>query len=530
MNEATKTLIYVAIAAGVAAAAYATRPVPPSLDPTDDVGEQLYAEFTDASTATSLEILKFDDETGEVHPFKVEVVDGVWTIPSHFNYPADSENRLGEVATSVIGLEKLSIATDIPGDHELFGVLDPSDSSSGAVGVGTRLTLLGESGDKLVDLIIGKEVKDQTGVRYVRLPEQNRVYTTAVDPDQWTTKFEDWIEGDLLKLNSFDVTSVFIDDYSVDTLNGRIVPGAQMDLTYDDTAETKWTLTDLAEGEELDTTKLNGMTRALDELKIVDVRRKPAGLSGTLRASEDGLAITPAAIQSLQSKGFYISQSSLVSNKGQIVCQMKDGVEYVLRFGEIAVGTEKSDGDDSDEDDDAQSAEDDTTAAEGDDGAAEGENRYLFVMAQFNEGLLEQPELTPLPGEEPPAAEPTDEDETGPAEPDAEADEEPVDAIAAEEERAEIEAENKRLLDEFGAKVDEGKERVKELNDRFADWYYVISNETYDKIHLSREDIIKQPEAEADVTAGPDAAAVPAVPQGDTLEAFEALKDQAPGQ
>ncbi len=61
MNEATKTLIYVAIAAAVAATAIATRPVSPSLDPNDDVGETFYEEFTDAATATSLEILKFDN-------------------------------------------------------------------------------------------------------------------------------------------------------------------------------------------------------------------------------------------------------------------------------------------------------------------------------------------------------------------------------------------------------------------------------------------------------------------------------------
>jgi hypothetical protein len=595
MNEATKTLIYVAVAAGVAVTAFATRPVSPSLDPNDDVGEPFFADFTDPSSATSLEILEFDEQTGEVNPFKVEVVDGVWTIPSHFNYPADSENRLGEVAASVIGLEKMGIASDIPGDHELFGVLDPRGAESGAVGVGMRLTLLGPKGGKLVDLIIGKEIKGQTGVRYVRLPEQNRVYTTAFDPKQWTTKFADWIEDDLLKLNSFDVASIHIDDYSVDVLNGRINYKSQIDLTHDDSAETKWTLADLVEGEELDTTKLDAMTRALDELKIVDVRRKPAGLSGTLRASaEEGLAVTMDARQSLQDKGFYISEGSLLSNKGQVVCMMKDGVEYVLRFGDIAVGTEKSDSGD-DEADAGESDQGDTDVGD-ENKPAEGENRYLFVMAQFNETLLEQPELTPLPGselpggqvpaapaagetptEEPATAEPTsdeagtkeaDEDvsaaesfddsqllalaqaedaptadvaapATEPAsaaepanaiEPASATEPAPVDAIAAEEARAEIEAENKRLVDEFNAKVEEGKKRVNELNDRFADWYYVISNEVYEKIHLSRENVIKQPEPAAGDTAGPNTGAAANVPQGDTIDAFEALKNQVPGQ
>ena len=37
------------------------------------------------------------------------------------------------------------------------------------------------------------------------------------------------------------------------------------------------------------------------------------------------------------------------------------------------------------------------------------------------------------------------------------------------------------------------------MNERFADWYYVISDEVYQKIHLSREDVVKKKEkAEAE--------------------------------
>jgi len=35
---------------------------------------------------------------------------------------------------------------------------------------------------------------------------------------------------------------------------------------------------------------------------------------------------------------------------------------------------------------------------------------------------------------------------------------------------------------------------VKELNGRFADWYYIISEDTYRKIHLTRNDIVKKKE------------------------------------
>jgi hypothetical protein len=53
---------------------------------------------------------------------------------------------------------------------------------------------------------------------------------------------------------------------------------------------------------------------------------------------------------------------------------------------------------------------------------------------------------------------------------------------------------------------------VKELNERFADWYYVISDNTYKKIHISRDELIKEKAKPADATgANP---AVPGLPAG----------------
>ena len=39
--------------------------------------------------------------------------------------------------------------------------------------------------------------------------------------------------------------------------------------------------------------------------------------------------------------------------------------------------------------------------------------------------------------------------------------------------------------------MNKGKAREKELNERFADWYYVISDSLFKKIRLSRADVLK---------------------------------------
>ena len=66
----------------------------------------------------------------------------------------------------------------------------------------------------------------------------------------------------------------------------------------------------------------------------------------------------------------------------------------------------------------------------------------------------------------------------------------------AEKER--IEKENKRRQDEYNDKVVAGKKHVKELNKRFAQWYYVIPGDVYEKIHLDRKAIVKKKEPPKD--------------------------------
>ena len=75
--------------------------------------------------------------------------------------------------------------------------------------------------------------------------------------------------------------------------------------------------------------------------------------------------------------------------------------------------------------------------------------------------------------------------------------------IRAERER--IEKENQRKTDEYNDKVKKAKDKVNDLNFRFANWYYVISEDMYKKIHLSRSDIVKESEESKEGGFGMDA-------------------------
>ena len=67
--------------------------------------------------------------------------------------------------------------------------------------------------------------------------------------------------------------------------------------------------------------------------------------------------------------------------------------------------------------------------------------------------------------------------------------------------RRQVERENRRKQESYDEKVVDGKKRVEELNGRFADWYYIVSDEEFKKIHLDREAVIKAKAEPASNTA-----------------------------
>ncbi len=508
----------------------------------------LFPALTDAEKAASLEIIRYDDELATLYPFKVIKSGGVWVLPSHQNYPADAKDQLAAAATELVDLKALDVVTERAADHEVYGVIEPDQDKikPGMTGVGQLIEIRDASGSKIARLIIGKEDK-QAGVgsgsrrlRFVRKAGQDPVYRVEVDTSKFTTQFGDWIEKDLLKLTPWDVRSVELDNYTIAAVesNGRLEVRQQrnekIQLAYND-KESSWQLMsletfpdedsakpvseELKDNEEVDSTNLNDLRNALGDLQIIDVARKPAGLSADLKAAES-FVNDVEAVSSLQQRGFLpLPSGAILSTEGQTVIGMKDGVEYVLRFGAGTTVTELGE---------AGSGGDGSDATEE---SAETAARYLLVMAQFNEDLLEKPDLAELPslpeedskdtesreqpedqkGEGEKTEEEVSSDEKESVDPNAtaadllkQADEAEAAMQKAIEVRRQVERENRRKQESFDEKVVDGKKRVEELNGRFADWYYIVSDEEFKKIHLNREAVIKaKVESASDTAPGP---------------------------
>lgn len=452
MNEKKKTLTFAGVAAALLLLAFITAPRRVTPSAFNDQGQPFFADFKDPLAATSLEVIDYDEATGSARPFKVLLKDGKWTIPSHNDYPADGKDRLAKTAASVIDIKKDDFRSDNIADHEACGVVDPLDETAASLkGRGKRVTLKGGSEQVLADFIIGKEVEGREGFRFVRVPGQKRVYAVRMNIDI-STKFSDWIESDLLKVNKDDIKQVVLKDYSIDERRGLV---NQRDVVVLDKKDSDWIANKMSSSEEVDKTKINDFLTTLDGLSIVGVRVKPAGLSQNLEKLSEGVMLTQADVMSLQSKGYYFTPNGqLLSNEGELEALTKDGVKYTLRFGEIVYGQ-------------GEAVSAGTETSEADIAQGPGENRYLFITTSFD-----PKQLPPEPKK------PRNTDFLTKA-----------DSLWTDADR-----ENKKIHDEYEVwqkNIEKGRNLSNELNARFAKWYYVISAASFDKLHLQRRDLVK---------------------------------------
>ena len=525
MNENKKTITF--LAAAVLAVAIATMTSPTKRDPSAKpnlMGQALFESF-DPRSVTGIEIVEVDEEDIQSKSIEVTQSEKGWFIrrPGKADYPANADNQLKDVASMLFDLRIIDQAGEGAGEHAKFGVLDPSKADATESGIGRLIHLKNSSGSNLASLIIGEEVDGLSGTYFVRKPEQNAVFRVDVrNARDVSSKFVDWVEQDFLDLDKRKIKQVTLDNYDVNLAQGQI--NRSSDPYVLNFADSKWSLSgSLKENEELNKDVLDAMKDALDDLEIIDVERKPDILVKNLEQGREFFnnlrdANNQAVVQSLQQKGFYTIAAKdeagqtvpkIVSNKGEVLVGMESGVEYVLRFGEIYRGPE-------------------------DDENASGDSRYIYAFARVNESLIPQPVFDPLPepdgaegpeGKEGKTASPGAPPNFTPPTPPPSGTPPPIPTTAnkpgqdkatasdtnstskksaevakkkaeKDAENARIQSANARKQKEYDEKVAQARKRAKELNQNLAGWYYVISNDVYEKIRIDRSLFVKNKDVE----------------------------------
>ena len=435
MSELKTTMSFagLAILLGIVALVSAPRRAIP--DAFFDIGEAFFPEFTDPDAAATLEVIEFDEATASAIPFQVTNRGGLWTIPSHHDYPADGRARLSNIAADIISVVKEDFRSDNVADHDALGVIDPTDlTATSLIGRGTRVTVKNEGDEVLADLIVGNSVEGRPGLRFVRVPEQKRVYAARFEADI-STAFEDWIESNLLEVERDQIEHIVLNEYRVDERTQSVEQRGQ--FTLDKLDGDSWQGSNVPPNQEVNFVEVNRLVGAIIGMNVAGVRPKPAGMSGNLRDAANAGQISQADVQDLLNKGFYpTAEGGLLSNEGELLVRTTGGVLYTLRFGEIVYGRGEAVVLGDDTSDDSESGP--------------GENRYVFITAEFDPDALPEPLAS---------------------EPDAH--------------------------QSWERRVSEGEQLAERLATRFANWYYVVSASSYDRIHLPREHFLQDKEEEA---------------------------------
>lgn len=483
MNETGKTLAFVAAAlllGGVAAARLTTKA------PTEAIfaeqGGPFFPEFQDPLAVASMRVIDYDPSTAGASAFQVKQdKQGRWTIPSHYNYPADAKERLKNTAVGFIGLSKDAIRSQRREDHKALGVRDPLEGNVASTeGLGKRVTLYDKDEKVLADYIIGKEVPGHPEQRYVRDPTKNVTYAVNFqkeDKVDLSTRFSDWIETNLLKIDPSHIRRIVFDRHKYDPEQNAFEERGEIVTVERKDAAGPWTMTpEPPDGDEVDAEKLSKLTSALADLKIAGVRPKPESLSAELKLKGE-IAATQAAAMALGSKGFHMMRNGdLLSNQGDVRVITDQGVVYVLRFGEVTFAKG--------EDLTAGKAEDASPGKAAEKGKADEkksgdiESRFLMVTVEFDPSFI--PEGPPAPPE--PAAK-----------------ELPKEVFMPEPgtpERAELDKQEQARSEKEKAarekKVEDGRKLARELSDRFAAWYYVVPGDNFRDIVLDRADLVRK--------------------------------------
>jgi len=252
----------------------------------------------------------------------------------------------------------------------------------------------------------------------------------------------------------------------------------------------------------------------------------------------------------LRSKGYVLTQGQergqfmLLSRRGQFTAVTSDGVSYTLHFGDVATPEGQAAEDPDNQTDDGAADSDSDSDSENRTPSGNLLGRYVMLRVTFDEAVVgpppqppQEPEMPTKPDgyddwkqqqeENTDQSSPPDEqqvqdgdqgqDQEPDQEPDQEQDPAPPqlpDDIAAENQKQEArflayesalqqyesdlnslpgrQSEYERQLQLRNERIDAGRQKVAELNERFGQWYYIIADSAFQDLNFDRQSITER--------------------------------------
>ena len=463
MNDPLKTAVFFLVALLVLIPAiYLSLPERETFQSSQMVNKILFPDLTNVMNVGTLTI-QTTDKTGTSRNLEVKKIGDRWILSSFSGYPANAQNRVLDVVSALSGLEVLRVVGDDEATRSTCGVQTSKEAPSAEPSkLGTQVTIRDLQNNILLDLILGHETKEGSGKYYVRRAGQNPVYVVSMDPSKLSANFIDWIETDLLKLQPSEIGSLFALDCQLNVRDLEFTHLGQFQIDQKYMEDPDWVLISnqkvfgsglrdegMPNGQTLNLPGLRRLSQSLADMRICGVQRKPSVLS-KIFLDPKSLSVSDELNHLLEERGFCVipmnldqgQTNALFSTDGQLHVYTTDGVLYRLYFGDVA-GYETVE-----------------------DLADIGESKYyrfLLLTAELYPQGIEQPHIQDLP--------PKPEDEAD---------------AAANAQYAAVQEMNQQEQKIYDEKLAKAQKRVDKMNALFAEWYYIIPEDVYKQIHLSR--------------------------------------------
>lgn len=355
MNGAFRTTALMGIlAAATTAVAFYFYPKPAEIVVDAKVNQNLFETY-ETNDVRSISITEFSDDSNRIEQFRLRRKGERWVIPSAGDFTATRIARIGEVAKSLLDRTVLSLATEDEQGHVEYGVVDPTESgnSPNRSSLGMRVDLLDRNKGDIANLIIGKEVpggNDGVPRYYVRIPGQPAVYELEVPKQIFKTRFEDWVDPNLMELpppgsSEISVSKINVDQYRLDPEKIAAAKRQSMyrcEFDIDQSKLKKLSFEAFEDGQYKDKELTQSQQQeavstliSLGKIRYIDVVGKPKSAAKVLR--KPASVSDPKSLKSLQQFGFRIGDGGeFEAANGEVAATTTDGVRIRLLLGSLA--------------------------------------------------------------------------------------------------------------------------------------------------------------------------------------------------
>lgn len=438
-SPAITTLLMGLTAAATSVVAAWFYPWPEIAARSDLVGKPLFESF-EAQDVRSITITEFDADRNGVKQIALRRSGDSWIIPARQNFVANNANQISQAINSVNANVLEQRSNDLQ-DHVEYGVIDPYEfeSTRARNSLGKKIVLQDRNNRELASLIVGSAPRDDANAnqtrRFVRIAGKPGVYVVELPEEALTTDFANWVSPNLFELSeTTPIKSLTIENYrsSKEQLAGAKHPKTwryQLELL-----ENKRTLKVLSDSNELKDSaikpeQMQAIQKAvtfisLTNVPLIDARKKNRSLAELLKKSNAELG---KGLERLTESGFVATNFvadqyfglEFASVGGRLTLRKSDGVSITFLVGDLV---------------EAQS------------GTGADLNRLVMLYASFNPSVFPEP-----------------------AKPAENADESQQKAYL-------------RLVAERENKIKEARNRAKLMNDKWADWFYVVSEKVIEQL------------------------------------------------